>query len=196
MTRPPTPYAPPPPPRPRPSAWWFGLGIALVLGAVAAAVGIFWWTLTPLLHTDAEVPRDGRPHVVELSSDGDQMLWTYDFEAEPVCHVVDLGSGDEVALRAPGGEFRRDDGGTAGDRVGTWRFDPRSTRVEVTCTSAGGQPPSTVEIGAAPRIRSFVLGLLATIFVPLLLGLAGVAVLLVTGILWSLRPARPGRSAA
>jgi len=192
MTWPPSPYAPAPPPKPRPSAWWFGLGIALILGAVAAGVGIFWWTLAPLLHSDAEVPRDGQAHVVELSSDGDQMLWTYDFEAEPVCHVVDPGSGDEVPLRAPGGEFRRHDGGTAGDWVGTWRFDPGSARVEVTCSPSGGEPPSTVEIGAAPRIGSFVVGLLAAIFVPLALGLAGVAVLLVTGILWSLRPARTG----
>src|SRR3546814_11219707 len=74
--------------------------------------------------------------------------------------------------------------------VGTWRFDPGSGHLEVTCTASAWHPPSTVEIGPAPRIGSFVVGLLATIFVPLFLGLAGVAVLLVTGILWSRSEAR------
>lgn len=189
MTWPSPSYGPPPPPKPRPSAWWFGLGIALLVAAAGAGAGIFLWTLSAFVHTDIEVPRDGAPHAVELSSGGEQMLWTYDFERRPVCRIVDQDTDAEVRLRAPGGEFRRD-AGSAGDWVGTWRFDPGSGQLEVTCTASAWHPTSTVEIGPAPRISSFVVGLLATIFVPLLLGLAGVAVLLVTGILWSLRPAR------
>lgn len=189
MTWPSPSYGPPAPAKPRPSAWWFGLGIALLVAAAGAGVGIFVWTLSAFVHTDIEVPRDGAPHAVELSSGGEQMLWTYDFESRPVCRVVDTATGAEVRLREPGGEFRREGGGSTGDWVGTWRFDPGSGHLEVTCGPSGSRPPSTVEIGPAPRISSFVVGLLATIFVPLFLGLAGVAVLLVTGILWSLRPA-------
>jgi len=197
MTQLPPPYGPPlaprPPAKPRPSAWWFGVGIALILSAVAAGIGLFVWTLSAFLETDVEVVRDGEPHAVELSSGDDQMLWTYDFESQPSCRVVDRVSGEEIELRRPGGEFRRN-AGTAGDWVGTWRFDPGSGDVEVTCSADSSRPPSTVEIGPAPRISSFVVGILATILVPLALGLAGLIVLLVTGILWSLRPARvPGR---
>ncbi|CAI9419054.1 hypothetical protein [Nocardioides sp. T2.26MG-1] len=193
MTQLPPPYGPSPvPPRPakpRPSAWWFGLGIALILSAVAAGVGLFVWTLSAFLQTDVEVVRDGEAHAVEVSTDGDLMLWSYDFESRPSCSVVDRATGDEIELRRPGGEFRRDSG-TAGDWVGTWRFDPGSGDLEVSCTATDSSPLSTVEIGPAPRIGSFVVGILATIVVPLLLFLAGVAVLLVTGILWSVRPAR------
>lgn len=194
MTHPPPPYGPPPvaprPAKPRPSAWWFAVGIGLILAAVGAGIGLFVWTLSAFLQTDVEVVRDGEPHAVEVSTDGDQMLWTYDFDRRPECGVTDRATGEEIELRRPGGEFRRD-AGSAGDWVGTWRFDPGSGDLEVTCSADSSVPPSTVEIGPAPRIGSFVAGILATIFVPLLIGLAGVAVLLVTGILWSLRPARP-----
>ncbi|MBI2242592.1 MAG: hypothetical protein HYU55_01060 [Nocardioides sp.] len=189
MSRPTPSYGPPPPAKPRPSAWWFGLGIALLVAAVGAGIGLFVWTLSAFVHTDVEVPRDGAPHAVELASDGEQMLWNFDGDSVPACTVADRETGESVPLRAPGGEFRRG-AGPVGDWVGAWRFDPVSEHVEVTCSRTGSGPGSLVEIGPAPRISSFVLGLLATIFVPLLLGLAGVAVLLVTGILWSLRPAR------
>ena len=194
MTQSSPPYGPPPvPPRPtkpRPSAWWFGVGIALVLGAVGAAIGLFAWTLSGFLQTDVEVVRDGEPHVVEVSTGRDLMLWASDFDTRPSCRVVDRETGEKVELRRPGGEFRRNDGGSVGGWIGIWRFDPGSGSLEVTCSAVASQPRPTVEIGPAPRIGSFVVGILATIFVPLLLGLAGVAVLLVTGILWSLRPAR------
>lgn len=198
MTQLPPPYGPHPaapgparPHKPRPSAGWFVVGIALILGAAAAAVGLFVWTLSAFLQTDVEVVRDGEPHAVEVSTDGDLMLWAYLYETRPSCRVVDRVTSEEVELRRPGGEFRREDGGTAGGWVGIWRFDPGSGDLEVTCSAIDSNPPSKVEIGPAPRISSVVGGILATILVPLLLGLAGVAVLLVTGILWSLRPAQP-----
>lgn len=188
MTWPSPSCGPSPPAKPRPSAWWFGLGIALLVAAAGAAVGIFVWTLSAFVHTDVEVPRDGAPHAVELASDGEQMLWSFDGDSVPACTVADVESGESVPLRGPGGEFRRG-AGPAGDWVGAWRFDPASEHVEVTCSRNGWGTGSLVEIGPAPRIASFVLGLLATILVPLMIGLAGVAVLLVTGILWSIRPA-------
>ena len=198
MTQPPPPYGPHPtgpgparPPKPRPSAWWFAVGIALILSAVAAGIGLFVWTLSAFLQTDVQVVRDGEPHAVEVSTDGDRMLWAYIDETTPTCRVVDQVTGEDIELRRPGGDFRREDGGTAGGWLGIWRFDPGSGDLEITCSSIDSNPPSTVEIGPAPRIGSFVVGILATILVPLALGLAGLIVLLVTGILWSLRPAQP-----
>lgn len=195
MTQLPPPYgphlaAPGParPAKPRPSAWWFAVGVALILGAVAAAVGLFVWTLSGFMNADLTVARDGVAHTVRAEPHQEQLMWSFEADDVPACAVVDLGTGEPVSLRAPGGEFRRGAGPT-GDWVGAWRFDSGSGRLEVTC-SAGSGPGATVEIGPAPHIGSFVVGIVATILVPLALGLAGVAVLLVTGILWSLRPAQ------
>lgn len=184
---------PPRPAKPRPSAWWFAVGGALVLAAIGAGVGLFVWTLSGFLQTDVEVARDGEPHAVEASTDGDLMLWSYDIDSRPSCQVVDRMTGEELELHRPGGTFRRNTGG-GGDWIGTGRFDPGSGDLEVTCSATGTFSQATVEIGPVPRIGSFVVGILATIFVPLLIGLAGIAVLLATGILWSLRPARTGRT--
>ncbi|WP_296605826.1 hypothetical protein [Nocardioides sp.] len=197
MSQLPPPYGPHPtgpgparPPKPRPSAGWFAVGIVLIVGAVGAGVGLFVWTLSGFSDTDVTVARDGRAHAVALTADHEQMLWSYDFDRQPDCRVVDRSTDEEVPLRRPGGDFRRN-AGSAGDWVGTWRFDSGSGDLEITCSRSGSTPLSTVEIGPAPRIGSFVVGILATILVPLALGLAGVIVLLVTGILWSLRPAQP-----
>jgi hypothetical protein len=180
----------PPPRKARPSAWWFGLGLALIGAAVVAGVGLFVWTLHGFLATDVDVARDGRAHSVEVSTDGDRMLWAPEYESTPACRVVDRATGDEVPLRGAGGDFRRNDGGSAGDWRGLWRFDPGSGTLEITCEETGPRPSSTVEIGPAPRIGNFLLGILATILVPAVLGLSGVVVLIVTGILYSTRPAR------
>ncbi|HYF72170.1 MAG TPA: hypothetical protein VD864_05085 [Nocardioides sp.] len=195
MTQQPPPYGPPPvaprPAKPRPSAWWFGVGITLVVAAVGAGIGLFVWTLGSFLHTDATVAADGRPHVLEVETDGERMLWTDESVVAPRCEVVDRASGERVHLRPAAGTFRRENG-SPGDWIGSWRFDPGSGELEVTCT--GSFEGEEIQIGAAPRVRSLVVGILATIVVPLGLGLAGLAVLLVTGILWSLRPASPART--
>jgi hypothetical protein len=179
----------PHPRKTRPSAWWFGLGLALIGAAVVAGVALFVWTLHGFLATDVDIARDGRPHRVEVSTDGDRMLWAPEYASTPACRVVDRATGDEVPLRGAGGDFRRSDGG-AGDWRGLWRFDPGSGSLEITCDQTGSRPSSTVEIGPSPRIGSFLLGILATILVPAVLGLSGVVVLIVTGILYSTRPAR------
>lgn len=175
----------PQPRKPRPSAGWFVLGIALILVAVVAAVGLFVWTISGFFDTDARVPADGQPHQVSVGTDGDRMLWVDDTMTHPACRIVDRATGRVIAQRPVGGDFRRDRG--AGDWVGASRFSPGSGHLTVRCVGRGG----SVEIGSAPRIRSFVVGIVATIVVPLVLGLAGLVVLLVTGILWSSRPARP-----
>lgn len=172
--------------RRRPSAWWFGVGIALLVGAAAAGVGLFWWTLSAFLDTDATIDADGRPHPVSVDTDGDRMLWLEDGFGQD-CEVVDRATGDPITLRPVSGSLERSDG--SGSWRGSGRFDPGSGRLEITCTGSEG----AVIVGAAPRVGSFVGGILATVLVPLTLGLAGTAVLIVTGVLWTSRPARPQR---
>lgn len=179
MTTPPTPPygAPPPKRRRRPSAWWFVVGGGLVVVAIVAFVGLFAWTLTGFLDTDATVDADGRPETVRLEGDDRRMLWLQDDVAQ-TCGVADPDTGDEIPTRTVTGDFTRsegDDGWT-----GALTFGPGSGRVEITCTGGG-----TAIVGPAPAIGSFVTGLLATIFVPLLLGGTGLVVLIVTGVLFA-----------
>lgn len=177
------PGQPPLPKRPRPSGWWFVVGSVLVVGAVAVAVGLFVWTLSGFLDTDARVAADGRPHRVTVDTDGDRMLWFEDGSAQ-ACQITDRDTGEQLDLRHVDATYTRSD--SDGDWRGFARFDPGSGDLEVTCT-----PRGSVLIGAAPRIGSFVAGLLATILVPMVLGMSGLAILIVTGILFATRPARP-----
>jgi hypothetical protein len=181
---------PPLPPKRRPSGWWFVVGGGLIVLALASAVGLFIWTLSAFFQTDATVVADGQPHEVTVGTDGQRMLWRDDDVFDPGCSIVDLGTGDAVELRPVTSQFTKDFGD--GEWTAAYRFDPGSGRLAVTCTAArspddGGE----VQIGPAPSIGGFVGGLIATIAVPSLLGLFGLATLIVTGILWSTRPARP-----
>jgi len=181
---------PPLPPKYRPSGWWFVAGGGLIVLAVAAGVGLFIWTLSAFFQTDATVPTDGRSHVVTVDTDGQRMLWRDDDVFDPGCTILDLDGGKQVELRPVTSQFTKDFG--EGEWTAAYRFDPGSGRLAVTCAAAldhddGGE----VQIGPAPSIGGVVGGLVATIAVPSLLGLFGLATLIVTGILWSTRPARP-----
>ena len=179
VTQPPTPSydAPPPARRRRPSAWWFAVGGALVVAAIVAFVALFAWTLSGFLDTDATVDADGKPETVRLDGDERRMLWLQDGETQ-TCFVTDPDTGDDVATRKVTGDYTRSNGGSG--YTGVVTFAPGSGSVELTCSGGG-----TVLVGPAPGIGSFVLGLLATIFVPLFLGGTGVVVLIVTGVLFA-----------
>jgi len=184
------PGQPPLPTKHRPSGWWFVVGAGLVVAALVAAVGLFVWTLSAFFETDATVRADGQTHSVTVATDGDRMLWRDDDVFDPDCSIVDARTGEEIDLRPVTSQFTKDFG--EGEWTAAYRFDPGSGDLEVTCAAArdlddGGE----VQIGPAPSIGGFVGGLLATIAVPSLLGLFGLAILIVTGILWSTRPARP-----
>jgi hypothetical protein len=184
------PGQPPLPPKYRPSGWWFVVGGGLIVLALAAGVGLFIWTLSAFFHTDATVAADGQAHEVTVDTDGQRMLWRDDDVFDPACTIVDLGTGEQVELRPVTSQFTKDFGD--GEWTAAYRFDPGSGRIAVTCAAPlspddGGE----VQIGPAPSIGGFVGGLIATIAVPSLLGLFGLATLIVTGILWSTRPARP-----
>lgn len=191
MSEQPPPYGVPYqlPRKPRPRAAWFGVGAGLIVLSIAAAVGLFLWTLSGFFETDARLPADGAPHQVTVGTDGDRMLWKDDDIFEAGCQIVDRATGDEISLLAEGGGFTRSTG--SGDWVGAYRFDPGSGDLEVTCAPSSlveADQVGEIEIGPAPQIGNFVAGLIATIAIPALLGLSGIAILLVTGILWATRP--------
>ncbi|GAB2450202.1 hypothetical protein GCM10027062_34260 [Nocardioides hungaricus] len=164
-------------------------GIALIVVAVVVAVGIFVWLLAGFLDTDATVRADGEPRQVSVGTDGDRMLWLDDQTTS--CRIVDGETGAKIPVRTVTGSFERSD--SNGDLVGLYRFSPGSGSLEVTCTSslAGIGPAPVVLIGPMPQIGNFVVGILLAILIPGLLGLAGLVMLIVTGILWSVRDPRP-----
>jgi hypothetical protein len=179
MTQPPTPPygGVAPARRRRPSAWWFVVGGGLVLTAVVAGVGLFVWTLAGFLDSDATLDADGGTHAVRVDGDERRMLWTDD-DFTQSCQLLDSRSDEVVDTDPVRGSFTRSEGGA--HWTGQSTFDPGSGELEVTCSGGG-----SVIIGPAPAKDSFVLGLLATIFVPLLLGGSGLVILIVTGILFA-----------
>ena len=181
---------PPGPGRPRPSGWWFVLGGGLLVAAVAVGIGLFVWTISGFLSTDATIPADGRPHTVTVSTDRDRMLWVHEYDAAD-CLIIDTASGREIALRSLGGSFTRSGG--SGDWVGDGRFDPGSGRLEVACSESAGP----AQIGPLPQLGSVVGGIFATILVPLALGGLGLVILVVAAVLFGTgAPRRNPRSAA
>jgi hypothetical protein len=160
------------------------VGGVLIVAAVGVAVGMFIWTLSAFLSTDAEISADGRTHHVRVDNDRDRMLWLEDGSAQH-CQVVDRATGEDIDLDLVGASYDRSD--EDGEWHGVAKFDPGSGDLDVTCAGHGG----TALIGPAPRIGSFVLGILATILIPLALGLSGLSILIVTGILFAVRPPRP-----
>ena len=186
-------YPPGQPPRPtkyRPSWAWFLVGGGLIVVGGLAAVGIFVWTLSAFFTTDARVPTDGQPHAVSVGTDGDRMLWRSDDVFDPGCQVVDTATGEEIRLRPVTSQLTRNTGD--GDYLAAYRFAPGSGDLEVTCrASRDGDDSEGVVIGPAPTVGGFVGGLIATVAGGGLLGLLGLATLIVNGILWATRPARP-----
>lgn len=178
--------------RRRPSPWWFALGGGLLTAAAAAGIGLLVWTLSSFAVTDATVPVDGAPHRVEVGTADDTMMWFDETVTSPSCRVVDTATGEDVPLEPVTGELRRSNG-SAGDWIGARRFDPGSGDVEVTCVDAA-HARAVVQVGPAPDVGSLVGAVVATIAVPLLLGLAGLSVLLVTGVLWATGRPRSGPS--
>ncbi|MBC9732272.1 hypothetical protein [Nocardioides marmotae] len=191
---PPSPYAAwpagPDPRKPRPSAWWFALGGGLLLAAVAAGVALFVSTLSAFLETDATVPADGAPHTVTVPTDRDRVLWLDPDEAVR-CQVVDGATGRPVVMSPVGADLQKSDGD--GEWRAAARFHPGSGDLEVTCTDGAGDGTDTgtgidtgeAQVGPAPSVGGFIGSIVLAITVPLVLGLAGLVVLLVTVVRWA-----------
>lgn len=168
----------------RPSPWWFGVGVIVLAVSLVAFGALLFLTLRDFLETDAVVAADGQPHQVTVGTDGDRMVWARDGGASD-CTIIDAADGAPVATSFLAGTFTRTDGN--GSFHGEYTIDPGSGQLQITCAANG----SDVLIGPAPGFADF-FGRLALAIVSLLvLGGLGFGILVVTGILFATRPARP-----
>ncbi|WP_134767381.1 hypothetical protein [Nocardioides sp. 1609] len=171
----------PPTVRYRPRKRWFAVGALLLVLAGVVFVGGLYVVLHPLTQEDAVVEVGAGPVEVDLPPGEERGLFVRD--GEPVeCTAVDA-DGAPVELRTVSGTF------TVGDWTADHRFDTGAGDVTFACTSVAAD--AEARIGALPSTGSFVGGLLVTVLVPLALGLGGLVLLIVVGILYAVRPARP-----
>lgn len=195
---PPPPSMMPPPasarqPRPRAWGWWLGAGLlvlAVVVFVVGVAVSVGSVASSVGTDRDTVVDVDGRPHPVTLRDTDTGYLWN-GFDATPHCTVTDRASGRPLPVRPVHGAVSRTDDGDSFGAFG--RFDAGSGRVVVTCVPAPGSASTfgSITVGPDPHIGRSVALIMLTILVPIVLGVAGVVVLIVMTVLWATRPPRP-----
>jgi hypothetical protein len=173
----------PPPARPqkyRPRVLWFFVGGGLLVLAAASFIAGLLLALLPLADEDAVFPADGRPHQVSLAAGEERGIFLSDPTAG--CTATDA-AGEPVEIERPGGEF------TTGEWEAIGRFETGDGDLTFTCTSS--TPGAEARIGGLPSVGGLVGGLVLAILGPIVLGIAGLAVLIVTIVLFATRPARP-----
>jgi hypothetical protein len=149
----------------------------LVVLGVGAGVTIGVLTLLAFDKVDATVPNDGIPHLVTVGTHGDRALWDHPGQGAR-CAIVDTATGNPLVAKPYGSSATKTSHGEKWKVVST--FDPgRTGRLDVTCASDRGP----VQIGPAPKLARFLGGIFATILIPMFVGGAGLAVLIVTTIL-------------
>ncbi len=179
----------PPPPtlsvthqRPRPSvAWWIG-GALLMVGGVLVGIGLVVNVFVTMFQTEAHVSSDGSVEELHLEADRDYLLWMdEDDHIRPRCLVVETSTGQRVEIHGMGSSrFSRNDQSAEG-----W-FSSGSGNLSITCSDPQGMSlalaTGPVEIGPRPDAPDWLGGIVGSIAIPILMVLAGVAVLVVTGI--------------
>ena len=185
-----TPYSPTgyplPPAKPRPKVRWFVIGGLLVALAIACFVVGLFLTLRSAIGADATFRADGQPHTVHVPAGEKRMLFAT--EGDGVACVI-TEDGQRVPLGSPHLRTHVDANGT--DWTGRGTFTSRTGTVQATCaTPAVTGHQARIRIGA-PLGAGFVIRVVATILVPILLGLAGVVILVVTAVLWATRRPTP-----
>jgi hypothetical protein len=173
------PYAAPPK-KPRPRAVWFVVGGVLLVLAPVVFLGAIFTVLRPLTQEDAVFRVDETPMQVDLPA-GEERAIFYEGASLAQCNATD-GSGAPIEFRSVTGEF------TLNEWTAAARFDTGDGNVTFSCNSESGS--DEVRIAQLPSTTTFVAGLLVGILVPLLSGLVGLIILIVTGILWATRPPR------
>jgi hypothetical protein len=181
---------PPPltPGRPRPRRVWFFVGGGLVLVAVMTFVLLLVLLLSRSTRTDdvATLSTSGEPVSLDVVAGERRMLFAVEGQPAPRCTMTGADA-EQVVLDPVGSSVTVGTDGTQWKGFAT--FTSRTDRVELTCDDAA--PDQQVRVGA-PLGAGFVGGILATIFVPLILGGGGVAMLVVTTIFWFTRAPRTG----
>lgn len=185
-------YPEPPPPavKKRPGVRWFVVGgLLLVLAVAAFAVGLVL-TLRSATGTDATFSTADGPTSVEAEAGTDRMLFVPSGAPSPSCTVED-GEGTRNLDRPSAGTTVTTGGH---EWVGFATFESGDGHLTVSCETAGRSP---VDVRVGPTLGTgFVVGLGLTILLPLVLGLSGFAVLVVTTVLFVTRkPSQQGAQA-
>ena len=188
MTQPPYPPQPPPyagpppaPRRPRPRKVWFFVGGGLMVLAFVLFVGTLILVFGMFLRADAAFAASETPVEVELPAGTERALYANTgFSVD--CTATD-GTGAEVEFRPVAGEF------TFNQWTAVSRFDTGDGNLTFDCVETS--PGSQVRIGDLPSAGGFVAGLVVGILVPLVLGLIGLVMLIVTSIRWATGTPRP-----
>lgn len=156
----------------------------LLVAGVGVGVTALVLTFRGFTAVDGTVEPGGSATVVVGEGDPGATRLAWGVRGQPPrCDVVDAVTGDPVVRSGTGATYTKDLGGRSWR--GLFRFEPGSGRLEVTCAAAGGP----LQIGPAPG-AGLLGGLAAGVLLPLLLGGAGLVVLLVTTILFATRPPR------
>ena len=164
----------------RPRARWFVIGAGLVLAAVALFAAALVAILGPLFHEDA-VFASAEPHTINVPAHSERALYS-DGEGGLTCSAVD-GTGAALPLRLVTGSF------TVNQWTAVFRFDTGDGEVTIDCSLTGDS--SQVRVGELPSTGTFVVGLVVGILGPLVLGLAGGLILVITFVRYLTRQPRP-----
>jgi hypothetical protein len=165
----------------RPKARWFVIGAGLVLAAIGLFAAAMVAILGPLFHEDAVFPAS-EPHTVNVPAHSQRALYS-DGDSGLTCSAVD-GTGAALPLRLVTGHF------TVNQWTAVFRFDTGDGEVTLDCGLTGDS--SQVRVGELPSTGTFVVGLVVGILGPLVLGLAGGLILVITFIRYLTRQRRPG----
>ncbi len=172
---PPPPYAAPPPRRKRPRKIWFLIGAALIVLAPLIFVGALFSVLRPLTQEDAVFSAGETPVQVDLPAGDERALFSTDGNAV-VCTATD-GSGQDLPLRGVSGEF------TFNEWTAVARFDTGDGDVTFECDDLAAG--TEIRIAQLPSTGVFVAGIVIGVVAPLVLGLVGFLMLIITAVLYA-----------
>ncbi|HVK27172.1 MAG TPA: hypothetical protein VM575_02445 [Nocardioides sp.] len=154
---------------PRTGIW---IGVGLMAGAVVVAVvaGVLVWRL--LAGEVAVVEADGQPHAVTLPADETYGVWVE--PAWPAACEVATDDGEAVELGPVDGSYE------VNQWVADRSFDTGSGALTVTCTATTGRTDTQARIGPLPSIPGLIGLVLGGVCLGMLLGTAGLVVIVVT----------------
>lgn len=138
-------------------------------------VGALFTVLRPLTQEDAVFAAGDTPVQVDLPSGEERALFSTDGTAV-ACSATD-GSGRDLQLRAVTGEF------TYNDWKAVARFDTGDGDVTFECDDLS--PGAEVRIAQLPSTGVFVAGIVIGVVAPLVLGLVGFLMLIITAVLYA-----------
>ena len=149
-------------------------GILLVL-APLIFVGALFTILRPLTQEDAVFSASDTPILLDLPANEERAL--FNDQNDPADCAATDGSGAPIEFRSVTGEF------SYNEWTAIARFDTGDGDVTFECS--GTSADSQLRIAQLPSTGGFIAGLLVGILVPLVLGLVGIVILIITGILWA-----------